>query len=38
MSMLKRLPLYEAFERIAVMFGMTAKPDAYLQRFADVVA
>ena len=37
MSMLKRLPLYEAFERIAVMFCMTAKPDAYLQRFADVV-
>ena len=37
MTMLKRLPLYEAFERLAVMFGMTAKPDAYLQRFADVL-
>jgi ATP-dependent exoDNAse (exonuclease V) beta subunit len=35
--MLKRLPLYEAFERIVVMFEMNTKPDAYLQRFADVL-
>ena len=37
MTMLKRLPLYEAFERIAVMFRITERPDAYLQRFADVI-
>jgi ATP-dependent helicase/nuclease subunit A len=37
MPKLKRLPLFEAFERIATIFRMHEHPDAYLQRFADVI-
>ncbi len=37
LSYLNTLPLYEMTEQIINIFGLNAKPDAYIQRFQDLI-